>query len=184
MRHYNNTALKKKLIESGHLINRCYKCNNEPYWNGSPLTLELDHIDGNSSNNELGNLRILCPNCHTQTDTYGGKRTRRPRIELICKLCKKSFSRTQCDEDRRQGRSDGPFCSKRCSNKHNGALGLKSRHGLTVVKRADPIKLICKQCNVQFLRQKNFEKFKSKNREEGPFCSGDCWNQYQSDRSK
>lgn len=42
-------------------------------WNGSPITLEVDHIDGDSSNNTLVNLRLLCPNCHSQTETYRNK---------------------------------------------------------------------------------------------------------------
>lgn len=45
-------------------------------WNGKPLTLDLDHIDGNNTNNQLSNLRWLCPNCHSQTETYKGKNRR------------------------------------------------------------------------------------------------------------
>jgi hypothetical protein len=42
-------------------------------WNELPMPIELDHIDGNSENNSLSNLRLICPNCHAQTDTYKGK---------------------------------------------------------------------------------------------------------------
>ncbi len=42
-------------------------------WNDKPLTLEVDHIDGDNSNNELTNLKILCPNCHSQTPTWRGR---------------------------------------------------------------------------------------------------------------
>ena len=42
-------------------------------WNDRPLTLQIDHIDGNTQNNMMENLRYLCPNCHTQTDTWGSK---------------------------------------------------------------------------------------------------------------
>jgi hypothetical protein len=42
-------------------------------WMGKPICLELDHIDGNNRNNELSNLRLLCPNCHSQTETFRGR---------------------------------------------------------------------------------------------------------------
>ena len=51
----------------------CFECGIGAEWNGKKLSLQLDHIDGNSDNNSLKNLRILCPNCHTQTETYGSK---------------------------------------------------------------------------------------------------------------
>lgn len=42
-------------------------------WNNLQITLQLDHIDGNAINNNIENLRMLCPNCHSQTDNYGSK---------------------------------------------------------------------------------------------------------------
>ena len=64
-------ALKKYLIEL-HGEN-CFECGLPGLWNNKKLTLQLDHIDGNSDNNKLNNIRLLCPNCHTQTETYGLK---------------------------------------------------------------------------------------------------------------
>jgi hypothetical protein len=51
--------------------NRCEACGLSE-WQGKPIPIELDHIDGNSDNNSEGNLRLICPNCHAQTETYKG----------------------------------------------------------------------------------------------------------------
>ena len=48
----------------------CEICKTAPVWNGNPLTLHMDHINGNPSDSRLENLRWLCPNCHSQTETY------------------------------------------------------------------------------------------------------------------
>lgn len=55
------------------LKDECAICGQASYWNGKPLRLQLDHIDGNAFNNLFDNLRILCPNCHTQTETFTGR---------------------------------------------------------------------------------------------------------------
>ncbi len=52
--------------------NKCATCHISE-WQGKPLSLHLDHIDGNSDNNFPSNLRLLCPNCHSQTETFSGR---------------------------------------------------------------------------------------------------------------
>ena len=66
----HTAGLKNRLLKEGILKNECSMCGVSCEWNGKSLTLHLDHIDGNRFNNYLSNLRILCPNCHSQTDTY------------------------------------------------------------------------------------------------------------------
>ena len=61
-------VLKDKLIPY-----KCAICGNEGEWNNKPLTLTLDHINGDNSDNRLENLRFICPNCDSQQDTYAGK---------------------------------------------------------------------------------------------------------------
>lgn len=70
----NNTRLKQRLLNEHLLKNKCAICGNEGIWLNQPLSLQLDHINGVHNDNRIENLRILCPNCHTQTETYGSKR--------------------------------------------------------------------------------------------------------------
>lgn len=53
-------------------INKCCICNLTE-WCNKPITLELDHINGNACDNTIKNLRMLCPNCHSQTSTFKNK---------------------------------------------------------------------------------------------------------------
>lgn len=54
----------------------CSICGLQPIWNGKPLTLTLDHINGDNRNNEISNLRWVCPNCDRQLPTFGSKNKR------------------------------------------------------------------------------------------------------------
>lgn len=71
--YVSTNTLKKRLIKEGILENKCSLCGQPPIHNGNPLSLQMDHINGIHDDHRLENLRILCPNCHSQTDTYAGK---------------------------------------------------------------------------------------------------------------
>jgi len=68
-----SNKLKQRLLKEGILAEECSQCYCLPVWLGKPLTLQLDHISGDSTDNRLGNLRLLCPNCHSQTVNYAGR---------------------------------------------------------------------------------------------------------------
>ena len=67
-------VLKKKLLKAGKIKNICVKCGTGNLWKNEELVLELDHKDGDNMNNELKNLRLLCPNCHSQTPNFRGRK--------------------------------------------------------------------------------------------------------------
>ncbi|MFD4793903.1 HNH endonuclease signature motif containing protein [Streptomyces anulatus] len=64
--------LKRAMIALG-VPERCSLCGTGRMWRDRPLPLEVDHIDGNWRNNRPQNLQLLCPNCHSTTDTYRGR---------------------------------------------------------------------------------------------------------------
>jgi 5-methylcytosine-specific restriction endonuclease McrA len=72
----NKKSIKRWMILEG-TPNKCELCGIPPVWNNIPLSFHLDHIDGNRKNNDRTNLRLLCPNCHSQTPTWGAKNTGR-----------------------------------------------------------------------------------------------------------
>ena len=113
----STSKLKLRLIKENILENKCVICGLGPEYNGKKLNLHLDHIDGNPFDNRLSNLRILCPNCHSQTETFCGKNKKShlekisgitpqvnktyrtilgkyvlPKVQNYCKLCDKKIS--------------------------------------------------------------------------------------------
>ncbi|GCB48952.1 HNH endonuclease [Streptomyces sp. NL15-2K] len=77
-RRIQSSRLKRAMLERG-AEERCALCGLGAVWLGEPLPLEVDHIDGNWRNNRMENLRFLCPNCHSTTDSYRGRGKRRDR---------------------------------------------------------------------------------------------------------
>lgn len=73
--YHQTYKLKNRLIAEGLKQYKC-ECCGITEWNGKPAPLELDHINGINTDNRIKNLRILCPNCHAQTETYRGKNKR------------------------------------------------------------------------------------------------------------
>ena len=96
-----NAQHKKKLVRdsvfcrnsqvTGSTLRRYFRKEPIPYicevcpvtnsWNGKPLTLHVDHNNGVSNDNRIKNLRWLCPNCHSQTETYAGKKQKKSRAK-------------------------------------------------------------------------------------------------------
>lgn len=96
--------LKKRLIREGLLKYECYECGIST-WRGNELSLQLDHINGVHNDHRIENLQLLCPNCHSQTTTFAGRKvkTNNPASKCECgntkhkdsKNCKKCAAQKQ-----------------------------------------------------------------------------------------
>jgi len=75
----NLRSLKRRLIKEDVMEYVCVECGISD-WNGKELTLQLDHINGVNDDHRLDNLRLLCPNCHSQTPTFGGGNTKAYKV--------------------------------------------------------------------------------------------------------
>lgn len=129
---YTSTSkLKKRLVDEGLKENKCEECNITD-WNNKPISLHLDHINGNNMDNRIENLRILCPNCHSQTSTYCGsnlnksskseyrnnKYLNRNELEEVKKIKTKNFC--SCGKQIKK-------TSKNCNTCHTKSLRIKER---------------------------------------------------------
>nr|WP_244320141.1 MULTISPECIES: HNH endonuclease signature motif containing protein [Streptomyces] len=77
-RRRTRTRLLRRALREVGIPQQCAECGIGSEWLGDPMTLEVDHIDGNWSDDRQENLRLLCPNCHATTSTWcrgGGRRT-------------------------------------------------------------------------------------------------------------
>lgn len=78
--NYSSTKLRDRLFREGYKEKVCECCGNTE-WMGTPIALELHHVNGDNSDNRLENIQILCPNCHAMTDNYRGRNIKSARHE-------------------------------------------------------------------------------------------------------
>ena len=68
----NRVNLKNRMIKAGLKDGSCEDCGIVE-WRGRPLSMALHHVNGDGRDNRLENLRLLCPNCHSQTENFAGR---------------------------------------------------------------------------------------------------------------
>lgn len=101
---YQRGHLKKRIIESNLLDYKCESCGIENTWNNKPIVLQLEHKNGISNDNRIENLCFLCPNCHSQTNTYAGKNLKSKKYFCECgnEICKSSEKCIKCEKSKRR----------------------------------------------------------------------------------
>ena len=100
-----SSTLRRIIMNNNLLEEKCAICGISNIWNNKTLTLQLDHINGDHNDNRLENLRFLCPNCHSQTETYSGRNINHKKRYDNCKICGKKF----LVKSKKQ-----KFCSQEC----------------------------------------------------------------------
>ncbi len=104
---YHRGKLKERLFDAGLKRRCCELCGQDETWQGHPMSLILDHINGISSDNRLENLQIVCPNCAATLDTHCGRKLRlKPRRCL------------RCDEVFKPRYASHRYCSAWCGQRH------------------------------------------------------------------
>ena len=108
---YKSGRLKKQLVKLGMLEDKCTICGQEPTWNGKPLVLHLDHINGKHEDNRLENLRVVCPHCDSQLSTYKGRNkyhAPEPRCTCGAPKCKVADQCKKCANQNRETKIEWP----------------------------------------------------------------------------
>lgn len=103
--NYSRGSLKRRLFAEGLKARACELCGQGEEWRGVRMSLILDHVNGDATDNRLDNLRILCPNCNATLDTHCGRGGRIERLPRDCVRCGIAFT-PRSDEQR--------YCSRQC----------------------------------------------------------------------
>jgi hypothetical protein len=117
---YPRKDVKRRLLAEGLKEPRCELCGQGEIWQGRPMSMILDHINGVRDDHRLGNLRMVCPNCAATLDTHCGRRNRITRAKRRCRRCEKSFVPAYASQR---------YCSRSCGVRWDRAEPSRRRPG-------------------------------------------------------
>lgn len=150
--YYSSDKLKKRLFRENLKEHKCEICGLSE-WNGKELSLELHHINGNPTDNRIENLQILCPNCHSQTDTYRKAKSALPEKVRVESLKFKEGVHGNADINLEPSISQDKKCDKACAETLQGKP--KSKKVNFCLNCGKEIKNDRKYCSVECYRELN-----------------------------
>lgn len=136
--HYINNHIKEGLIKFNLKEYKCEKCNLGDVWQNEYISLQLEHKNGKSNDNRLENLCFLCPNCHSQTDTFAGKRHKK---RYLCVACNKAICRST-------GKGKNKLCAI-CAAKQSRKYERPVKEKLEELIKTIPMENIPKELNLK-----------------------------------
>ncbi len=152
-KHIASKNIKKYLIKNKFVKEECNICHLPPVWNNKPLVLQLDHINGDHFDNRVENLQLICPNCHTQTDTFTGKNLAvyKKKVCSVCtiKVLKSDNITGKCAACITKEKKEGVCIDCKINTRHRSNLKCKD-----CLKIPREIKK-CKGCNREIKRSYN-----------------------------
>lgn len=161
-KYSNIKCLKSRLVKENLLKYECAECKNKGEWNDKKLVLHLDHINGINNDHRIENLRFLCPNCHSQTNTYAGANNKRKIF--YCKVCGKEIAKESNLCIKCLGESRKTFEVKNIT-KEELKLLIKTESFVSIAKMYDTsdtsVKKWCKKYNLPY-RKKDIESYSMK----------------------
>lgn len=144
-----HSKVKYRLIKEGYLTEICYICKLGPTWNEKTLVLQLDHINGNSFDNRIENIRLLCPNCHSQTPTFcsKNKQTANSKNGIKYKNLKNNPKIYYCERCKNEKLKQSKYC-RECYDNY--------RSELQTIKTKTKIVWPQKEQLLQMLKESNY----------------------------
>lgn len=131
---YSRGHLRHRILEENVIKYECQMCGMENEWQEKEIVLQLDHINGDYRDNRIENLRFLCPNCHSQTKNWSGRKDKKMSKKCSCGsiINKKSIHCRSCASKRQENKIVWPHVKELIKMVENSSfVGVAKKLGVT-----------------------------------------------------